>query len=69
MNNGLAEKASTPAVSLTKLYFEWLPSQATLDIPALEIAQGERVFIEGPSGSGKTTLLRTLAGIHQQYDG
>jgi putative ABC transport system ATP-binding protein len=34
-----------------------------LDIPALHIARGERVFLHGPSGSGKTTLLGLIAGV------
>jgi len=34
-----------------------------LDIPALEVARGERLFIKGPSGSGKTTLLNLLGGV------
>ncbi|AHE99680.1 methionine ABC transporter ATP-binding protein [Thioalkalivibrio paradoxus ARh 1] len=34
-----------------------------LDIPALEIARGERVFIHGPSGSGKSTLLSLFGGV------
>ncbi len=35
----------------------------TLQIPLLQIEQGERVFIYGSSGSGKTTLLEILAGV------
>lgn len=33
-----------------------------LDVPALELAQGERVLVTGPNGAGKTTLLRVMAG-------
>ena len=33
-----------------------------LDLPALEIGRGEKVFVPGPSGSGKTTLLRLVKG-------
>jgi tungstate transport system ATP-binding protein len=35
--------------------------QKTLDIPALDVAQGEALVVIGPNGSGKTTLLRCLA--------
>lgn len=34
-----------------------------LDIPAFDVAAGERVLIMGPSGSGKTTLLNLLGGV------
>ncbi|MEU0237565.1 TlrC/CarA/OleB/SrmB family ABC-F type ribosomal protection protein [Nocardiopsis sp. NPDC006198] len=33
-----------------------------LDVPALELAPGERVLVTGPNGAGKSTLLRVLAG-------
>jgi tungstate transport system ATP-binding protein len=38
-----------------------LGEQKTLDIPALDVAQGEALVVIGPNGSGKTTLLRCLA--------
>jgi putative ABC transport system ATP-binding protein len=34
-----------------------------LDLPALDVARGERVAVRGESGSGKTTLLHLVAGI------
>ncbi len=37
--------------------------QNVLDIPSLEIADGERVFLYGASGSGKSTLLAAIAGV------
>jgi putative ABC transport system ATP-binding protein len=44
--------------------FRWRPQDSlVLDIPAFEVAKGERVFISGPSGSGKTTLLNLLGGV------
>jgi tungstate transport system ATP-binding protein len=36
-----------------------------LDLPSLEIADGERLGVRGPNGSGKTTLLRVLAGLQR----
>ncbi|CAN5718192.1 ABC transporter ATP-binding protein [soil metagenome] len=39
------------------------PGGFALEIPALDVAAGERLAISGPSGSGKTTLLNLIAGI------
>ncbi len=55
--------AATPAIRLVDVRFGYRPGQLVLDIPALEVARGERVFLHGPSGSGKTTLLGLLAGV------
>ncbi|MBM3566997.1 MAG: ABC transporter ATP-binding protein [Alphaproteobacteria bacterium] len=51
-------------VRLEGVKFRWragLP--LVLDIPAFDVAKGERVFVKGPSGSGKTTLLNLLGGV------
>jgi putative ABC transport system ATP-binding protein len=51
-------------ISLTGVKFRWRPDQPpTLDIDALEVERGERLFLHGPSGSGKSTLLNILAGV------
>jgi lipoprotein-releasing system ATP-binding protein len=34
-----------------------------LDVPQLDIAQGEQVVLRGESGGGKTTLLHIISGI------
>lgn len=53
-----------PAIALQTVIFRWPRSPApTLEIEALQVQRGERVFISGPSGSGKTTLLNLLAGV------
>jgi putative ABC transport system ATP-binding protein len=51
------------AISVAGLRFAYRTGEPVLDIPALEIRAGERVFLFGPSGSGKTTLLGILAGV------
>lgn len=46
------------------LIFNWPGLEnATLRIPNLSLAQGERIFLFGPSGSGKSTLLSAIAGV------
>lgn len=50
-------------IELHQLSFAWPDGQLALDIPALQVQQGERLFIKGASGSGKSTLLSLLAGI------
>ena len=51
-------------ISLAALVFRW-PGQARacLDIPALSIGTGERVFLHGPSGAGKSSLLSVISGV------
>lgn len=50
-------------IQLSDVKFHYRADRPILDIPSLEIAKGERVFLFGPSGSGKTTLLGLLAGV------
>jgi putative ABC transport system ATP-binding protein len=38
-------------------------SKKVLDIPLLEVAEGEHIAIAGSSGGGKTTLLHCITGI------
>jgi putative ABC transport system ATP-binding protein len=51
-------------IRLSNVRFRWRRGDSlVLDIPAFEVAKGERVFVNGPSGSGKTTLLNLLGGV------
>lgn len=51
-------------VELRDVRYAWPRAPApVLDVAALRIARGERVFLRGPSGSGKSTLLGLLAGV------
>ena len=59
-----------PIIALSELRFRWrAQGPETLRIDALEVAAGERLFVEGPSGSGKSTLLGLLAGVNQPQQG
>ncbi|MBM4299335.1 MAG: ATP-binding cassette domain-containing protein, partial [Deltaproteobacteria bacterium] len=51
------------AVDIESLRFAYRASKPVLDIAALKVGRGERVFLHGPSGCGKTTLLGILAGV------
>ena len=58
-----------PAIAIDSLQFSYGTGPRVIDIPALEIARGSRVFLHGPSGCGKTTLLGILAGVLQAGNG
>ncbi len=59
----MASESVELAVSLRGVQFSYRAGKKILDIPQLDIAAGERVFLFGPSGSGKTTLLGLLTGV------
>lgn len=44
------------------LRFAWPGSGWVLEVPALSLDAGERLFLHGPSGTGKSTLLNLVAG-------
>ncbi|WP_204112791.1 ABC transporter ATP-binding protein [Shimia biformata] len=53
-----------PLLSIRDLKFSWPGASApTLDLPSLDLAAGESLFLGGPSGAGKSTLLATLSGV------
>ena len=53
----------SPAIRLARTEFAYGGGVPVVDIAELEVARGERLFVEGPSGSGKSTLLCLVAGI------
>jgi len=60
----MASAPPPPALRLTDVRFRWTRgAPLTLAIDALEVARGERVFVQGPSGSGKSTLLALVGGV------
>jgi putative ABC transport system ATP-binding protein len=54
---------ATPVVLIDQLRFAWPRQPLLLDIEALRLEAGERLFLEGPSGTGKSTLLGLLGGV------
>ena len=54
---------ASPAIRLAGVEFAFAGGRRVVDIAELEVARGERLFVEGPSGSGKSTLLCLVAGI------
>jgi putative ABC transport system ATP-binding protein len=56
-------------VAASDVRFGWPGAPLVIDIPALSVAAGERVFVRGPSGSGKSTLLNLIAGVMVPQDG
>jgi putative ABC transport system ATP-binding protein len=66
----LPTTTQTPVIQISSLQFAWKPGASNvLDIPSLEITQGERVFLQGSSGSGKSTLLSLVAGVSLMRNG
>jgi putative ABC transport system ATP-binding protein len=58
-----ADDPISAMVDIDELQFQYGDSGFQLSVPALCVADGERVAFIGPSGSGKTTLLHLIAGI------
>jgi len=50
-------------VAANGVRFGWPGAPPVIDLAALTVAPGERVFLRGPSGSGKSTLLNLIAGV------
>jgi putative ABC transport system ATP-binding protein len=65
-----AVQTQAPVIAIRDLAFRWGPrSPVVLALDSLDVAPGERVFIEGPSGSGKSTLLSLLAAVARPVNG
>ncbi|MEQ9519456.1 MAG: ATP-binding cassette domain-containing protein [Parvibaculum sp.] len=56
-------RGAGPVVSLRDLSFSWDGTKPILEIPSLELARGETLFVRGSSGSGKSTLLGLIGGV------
>ncbi|MEM9444698.1 MAG: ATP-binding cassette domain-containing protein [Verrucomicrobiota bacterium] len=50
-------------IKLTEVEFSYKSGDFLLEIPNLEIKDGQRLAVIGASGSGKTSLLNLIAGI------
>jgi putative ABC transport system ATP-binding protein len=56
-------------IEIANLGFGYPHSEFSLDIPHLQVSEGEKLAVIGPSGSGKTTLLNLIAGIIKPDEG
>ena len=56
-------------LALQHVRFNWPGQPCLLDIPELQIAAGDKLFLQGASGSGKTTLLNLITGIQRPVAG
>ena len=56
-------------IEIRDLEFSYGQGGFSLEIPCLDVADGEQVAVVGPSGSGKTTLLNLVAGIASPRSG
>ncbi|HYZ47292.1 MAG TPA: ATP-binding cassette domain-containing protein, partial [Sphingomonas sp.] len=57
------------SLKLEGVRFAYPGAREGVDVPQLEIKEGERVAIVGGIGSGKTTLLRLMAGLYRPQAG
>lgn len=55
--------------TLENVQFAYGQNPPALQIPALQIAPGERIVVLGSIGSGKSTLLRLLSGLYHTQGG
>jgi putative ABC transport system ATP-binding protein len=60
---------SAPGIELRDLVFGWPTGPTVLDIARLDVARGEKVFLQGASGSGKSTLLGIIGGVLRPAQG
>lgn len=56
-------------IEVRDLRFSYGEGDFSLEVPDLDVADGETVAIVGPSGSGKTTLLNLIAGTETPQSG
>ena len=66
---GLRPAHLSGPVRLEGVRFAYPGAREGIDVPLLEIKDGERVAIVGGIGSGKTTLLRLMAGLYRPQAG
>lgn len=56
-------------ITIADLQFRYPRGGFGLDVPALEIAAGQKAALIGPSGAGKTTLISLIAGVLAPHRG
>ncbi|MBO9590699.1 ABC transporter ATP-binding protein/permease [Devosia sp.] len=57
------ETAAGPVLSLRDVRVNTPEARPLLEVPMMDIKQGEAVWLRGASGLGKTTLMKALAGL------
>ncbi len=61
-------RATTPLLAATGLRVR-AEGRTLLDVPAIEVREGEVLVVLGPTGAGKSTLLRVLALLQRPDEG
>ena len=62
--SGMEKQLPAPIIQAKAVRFRWRQDRPdVLNIPELNIQQGDRLFIRGASGCGKSSLLALLAGV------
>ena len=57
-------------IKISHIKFRWQPNKIlVINIPELNVATGECLFLSGPSGSGKSTLLNLIGGVIEAESG
>ncbi|GAA3925705.1 ABC transporter ATP-binding protein [Litoribacillus peritrichatus] len=59
----MSSKPAEMILNINQLRFAWQKDAPVMSVDNLQVARGERVFLQGVSGSGKSTLLSLIGGV------
>ncbi|WP_372871764.1 ATP-binding cassette domain-containing protein [Paenalcaligenes niemegkensis] len=62
-------ESSDSTLQINDLLISTPAGKELLNIPALRIGTGEKVWLQGPSGLGKSTLLKAISGLWPHFNG
>ncbi len=65
----IQENKEDSRICFDHFYFAYEPHQPIIDIPSLEIKEGQITALVGKNGRGKTTFLRCLCGLERKCQG